>query len=222
MRLAGDDHAVGELLPAGRPSGAGHGPRAARGRRPRHGELGARRDRGAQPDRAGATPRWVQRATAAPVDAHLVTRRPCRSSTQLGAVARRPSAAARARRRGGCRRPCSAGRGRSARRVEPDVAVAGQVVGSVARLTRVLRPRADRVADPARLVGHGLAAHHQRHRADGRVPAERRRRQDHAVRARAFAPSARVTRVHAQDAVVEQVGLHDAAPVDGGAVRAGR
>ena len=54
-------------------------------------------------------------------------------------------------------------------------------------------PRADRVADPPGLVGHELAAHHQRHRPDGRVPTQRRRRQDHAVRPERRARSRIVT-----------------------------
>ena len=78
----------------------------------------------------------------------------------------------------------------------------------------VVHPGADRVADPAGLVRHGLASHHQGHRADGSVPPEHGRGQDHAVGTERGTGPQR-DGVHAQDAVVEQVGLHHAAGVHG-------
>ena len=78
-------------------------------------------------------------------------------------------------------------------------------------------PRRDRIALPAGRRRYLVAAHHQRGRADGGAGAEPGRGQRHAVRAQRrtlFEHNG----VHPHDAVVEQVGLHHAAAVDGRAL----
>ena len=76
-------------------------------------------------------------------------------------------------------------------------------------------PGADRVPDPAGAGRDALPAHHERNRAHGCVPTNRRGRKDNAVR-----PQSRTglegDRVHAEHPVVEEVRLHDAATVDRG------
>ena len=98
--------------------------------------------------------------------------------------------------------------------VERVVAVVGDVGGR--SLSRCL-PRADRIADPAGAGRDALAAHHERNRAHGCVPTNRRGRKDNAVGAQSRTGLQR-HRVHAEHPVVEQVRLHDAAAVDGRSV----
>ena len=78
-------------------------------------------------------------------------------------------------------------------------------------------PRRDRVALPPRRRRNLVAAHHQRRRADGGARAQPCRGQRHAMRAQRRT-LLEDNGVHPHHAVVEQVRLHDASAVDGGAL----
>ena len=78
-------------------------------------------------------------------------------------------------------------------------------------------PRSDRIALPTGRRRHLVAAHHQRGGPDGGTRTKARRGQRDTMRTQCrtlFEHNG----VHSHHAVVEQVRLHDAAPVDGGAL----
>ncbi len=169
-------------------------------------------------------PRWRVLGAAVPSTVTLVTRRPCRSSGELGEVASRATRrAAWPGPRGGCRRRCSRGRGRSARRRKRGRRARDVASARAARRSSAHCDRRRSVHGPIGLPIHGSCRAPTRPASPGTPgPTVACRRSSRPAGSRCWGrasrPRAATTVSMLMHPVVEQVGLHDAAPVDGGAV----